>query len=162
MGFDEKRQKFNPKLLTMKILFIFIFLFNTSCNSADGDPKSVQVSSKSSQELQLKSIQCFYVSLDGKEKIYEISKGNLFAYNKTTKLNLKEYQFLKNVPDLIKKENQKYGCGACIDSTDFLFIFEFETKTTTLEIQSGYAKLPSEIKNYLGVLIKKYDEQLIN
>lgn len=100
----------------MKILFIFIFLFNSSCNSADGDLKSVQLSSKSSQELQLKSIQCFYVSLDGKEKIYEISKGNLFAYNKTTKMNLKEYQFLKNVPDLIKKENHKYGCGTCIDN----------------------------------------------
>ncbi len=138
------------------IYIIITFFIITSCNS-----QKKGKSNKMGSVPPLTSITCYLMSLDGEKKIYTIQMNNIIAFGKQKELNAEDCKKIMTPPSIIYNNGLKYGCGVCTDQVDYKFVFKYDKKQTVWEIELG-SKLPQEINEYFNLLIKKYDELLIN
>jgi len=135
--------------IMMRILVLLVLIFFNSCT---GNKKDNQIAITVNQEANAFEILCFYKTLNGEKEIYKISGKYLYSFGERKQIPIKLQDSLYPIPDDILKNNNRLGCGTCIDSMDYKFIFKNDNTTKTWEIQSGY-DIPEPYKYYFDLLI---------
>jgi len=142
--------------MSIKSSILIIFFMMASCQSQE---KNKITKKQEIQNIELISIKCYLISLNGEQEIYTIQSNKIFAFGNSKKINNDEYIKLTNSPNIIYNKDAKYGCGVCTDAIDFKFLFNYKDKQTVWEIEPS-SDLPIEISEYFTLLINKYKESI--
>lgn len=140
------------------ILFLLITLI--SCNSKEYRTEK----SNSMDRLEYGSIDkitCYLLTLDGEIEVYRIEDDKLYSGGKSSTLDSQLLGKIQDIPEELKHNNLKFGCGICVDAVDFKFVFELKNKKTVLEIQPRSNDVPKEIGRYADLLLVLYNRQVV-
>lgn len=140
-------------------LILLLFTTLLSCSSEPRKDNNVKENPLTDS---LNKITCFLLTVDGEREVYRIEADKLYSNGKSSKIDNEILEKIEKVPSKLKENNQKFGCGVCMDAIDFKFVFEFQNDTRVLEIQPRYKDVPKDIEEYTKILIDLYNKQLQN
>ncbi|WP_299902990.1 hypothetical protein [uncultured Aquimarina sp.] len=137
------------------ISIICILLLLNSCFSK----KDKRLSVIEENQNDTMEILCFYKTLMGEDQVFKVSGRYLYAFGKKEEITLAIQDSLYAIPNVVLQNNKRLGCGTCIDSMDYKFIFKKGEHTRTWVIQSGF-NIPEQYENYFNLLINIAKEQV--